>query len=155
VQRPGRLTVVQHDQETRYRLLKTIGQYAREKLLASGEVDQICPRHLAYFHQLAEEAETRLRDAEQVIWYSRLELEQDNFPDALAWFLESEAIEEGARLAAALSLSWNLHGNLSEGSEWLDRFLAEAHLDNMRGYRQHCRPHPQCRALRPKAGTSP
>jgi DNA-binding CsgD family transcriptional regulator/tetratricopeptide (TPR) repeat protein len=125
------LVVVHHGQETRYRMLETIREYAREKLLASGEVGRIRARHLAYYLQLAEEAEVRLRGADQVNWFGRLELEQDNCRAALDWSLESEAIEEGSRLAGALGLFWNQRGYLSEGSEWLERFLAEARLDDL------------------------
>lgn len=125
------LIVVRHGQETRYHMLETVRQYAREKLLASGEMDQMRTRHLAYYLQLAEEAELGLQGAEQVVWFNRLELEQDNFRAALACSIESEAIEEGARLAGALSLFWDRRGYLSEGSEWLERFLADPHLDDL------------------------
>ena len=40
-------------QETRYRILETIRQYAREKLWATGEGDLMRQRHLAYFVDLA------------------------------------------------------------------------------------------------------
>src|SRR5207244_3940868 len=40
----------------RYRLLETIRQYAREKLVEAGEAAGVRSRHLAFFHRLAAEA---------------------------------------------------------------------------------------------------
>ena len=125
------LIVVRHGRQARYRMLETIRQYARERLLASGELDPIRRRHLAYYLQLVEGAEAKLRSAEQLIWLNRLEIEHDNLRATLAWSLESEATEEGLRLAGALSVFWDRRGYLSEGSEWLERILASAHQDDL------------------------
>src|SRR6185436_5480102 len=43
--------------ETRYRMLETIRQYAREKLLEAGGGEIIRQRHLVYFVKLVEQAE--------------------------------------------------------------------------------------------------
>jgi predicted ATPase len=48
----------------RYRYLETIRQYAREKLLESGEEAQVRDRHLAFFLQFAEETYPKLRGPE-------------------------------------------------------------------------------------------
>ena len=49
------VVVIEHSQsgETRYRMLETIRQYAREKLLEAGDSEIIRSRHLAYFVKLA------------------------------------------------------------------------------------------------------
>jgi predicted ATPase len=52
--------------ETRYRRLESIRQYAREKLVESGELEQLCNLHLNYFLQLSEQAETALRGPTQI-----------------------------------------------------------------------------------------
>src|SRR5437762_4970678 len=44
----------------RYRLLETVRQYARDRLLESGEAEALRDRHLAYFLTLAEQAEPEL-----------------------------------------------------------------------------------------------
>ena len=46
---------------TRYHLLETVRQYAREKLNAAGEGERLRSHHLRYFVTLAEEAEPELR----------------------------------------------------------------------------------------------
>jgi predicted ATPase/DNA-binding SARP family transcriptional activator len=111
--------------EGRYRLLETIRQYAREKLLASGEAEAVRERHLECFLRLAEEAEPRLRGAEQLAWLDHVETEHDNLRTALAWSLERGKSESALRLAGALSYFWELRG-LSEGYKWLDDALALA-----------------------------
>jgi predicted ATPase len=73
--------------ETRYRLLETMREYGREKLMASAEIDQARQRHLDYVVQFAEAAEPMLRGAEQVAWLNRVETEHDNLRAALAWSL--------------------------------------------------------------------
>jgi predicted ATPase/DNA-binding CsgD family transcriptional regulator len=117
------LTVI-HGTQARYGMLETIRQYARDKLLDSGELGQIRTHHLAYYIQLGERSEPHLRSAEQLIWFGRLEIEHGNLRVALSWALESEAIEDGLQLAAALSYFWYRGGYLSEGSEWYERVLS-------------------------------
>lgn len=125
------LIVVRQGQEARYRMLGTIRQYARGKLLAWGEMDQIRSHHLAYYLQLAEAAALKLRGEDQLTWINRLDYEQDNFRAALDWALESEAMEAGARLAGALGIYWNRRGDLSEGRAWLARFLDDRRIDDL------------------------
>jgi ATP/maltotriose-dependent transcriptional regulator MalT len=104
-------------------MLEIIRQYAWEKLTMSGEIADIRGRHLAYYLELAEQAEPKIQSAEQSAWLSQLEIEQDNFRAALAWSLESEQTEAGLRLAGALERFWERR-YISEGSEWLERMLA-------------------------------
>lgn len=59
------IIVEAHDSATRYRSLETIRQYAHEKLVESGEHENAQNRHLEYYLKLAEEAEPKLRGAEQ------------------------------------------------------------------------------------------
>ncbi len=112
--------------EGRYHLLETIRQYARDKLLESGEAAAVRERHLAFFLRLAEEAEPKLRGPEQLAWLGRLEAELDNLRTALAWALESGQTDGALRLASTLFYAWELWGAWSEGQRWLDDALAPA-----------------------------
>lgn len=118
--------------EARYRLLETIRQYAREKLVAAEGGHAVRRRHLAYYLQLAEQAEVALAGPDQVTWLNRLEVELDNVRTALEWSLESE-VEAGLRLASALMRFWEAHGRTHEGTNWLSQLLhqpeADAHLE--------------------------
>ncbi|HET7090226.1 MAG TPA: tetratricopeptide repeat protein, partial [Anaerolineae bacterium] len=118
----------QQNGETRYRMLETIREYAREQLLAAGEEARVRGEHLDFFVRIAEEAEPRLYDAGQVAWMDRLEAEHDNLRAALAWSLGGgqAGAETGLRLAGALGHFWFVRGYWSEGREWLERTLAKA-----------------------------
>jgi predicted ATPase/class 3 adenylate cyclase len=112
--------------EGRYHLLETIRQYARDKLLASGESEQVRDRHLAYCIHFAEEAEPHLRRTEQLAWLEHIEREHDNLRAALGWALESGQQESALRLAGALAYFWESRGYVSEGYKWLDEALARS-----------------------------
>ncbi len=117
----------EQDGEARYRLLETIRQYARDKLLEAGstEAERVRGRHLNFFLRLAAEAEPEVRRADQLSWLARLETEHGNLRAALKWALGSRDIERGLRLAAALSRFWYLRGHWKEGREWLEQMLLE------------------------------
>src|SRR5207245_4795244 len=92
--------------EGRYRLLETVRQYARDRLLESGEREEVRGRHLAWFVELGEQAEPELEGAHQQEWLGRLEAEHDNLRAALDWGLEREPAS-ALRLAAALVRFWS------------------------------------------------
>ena len=52
--------------EPRYRMLETIRQYSREKLVDANEVEQIGDRHLAFFTRQAEWLEPHFYCPDQV-----------------------------------------------------------------------------------------
>ncbi|HEX7170917.1 MAG TPA: BTAD domain-containing putative transcriptional regulator, partial [Rubrobacter sp.] len=103
----------------RYRLLEPVRQYAREKLVVSGEAEAVGSRHAAFFLALAEEAEPELQGPRQVEWLDRLETEHDNLRAALSWAL-GRAMDLGPRMAGALRLFWYTRGYLSEGRTYLE-----------------------------------
>ncbi len=89
---------------TRYRLLETVRQYARDRLLEGGDGATWRERHLAHYLALAEEFEPQLRGPEQTEWLERQEAEHDNERAALQLGLESEdGADAGLRLAGALA----------------------------------------------------
>ncbi len=115
----------QDDGEVRYRLLETVRQYGRDKLLASGEDATIRRRHRDWYLQLAERAEPELQGPDQAVWLDRLEAEHDNLRAALEWSKKDEGgAEPGLRLAAALGHFWFVRGYLTEGRTWLEGMLA-------------------------------
>jgi DNA-binding CsgD family transcriptional regulator/tetratricopeptide (TPR) repeat protein len=118
------LVVMIEGPTTRYRMLETLRRYAWERLLAAGELERMCQRHLTYYLELAQRAESKLMAEDQMEWLKLLELEHDNLRAALAWSQESEARESGLRLATALAGFWLRVGYLGEGIGWLERALA-------------------------------
>lgn len=112
------------ESEARYRLLETIRQYAREKLLDSEQGKRVRDQHLTFFLKLAQETSPKLKGAEQVQALTLFEQEHDNFRAALRWSIESNAVEPGLALAVALSEFWEIHGHLAEARAWLTEILA-------------------------------
>jgi predicted ATPase/DNA-binding SARP family transcriptional activator len=110
--------------KVRYRLLETVREYIRNKLVEAGEADAARRQLGRFFLGLSEEAESELRGADQAVWLDRLEAEHDNLRAALEWSLGQEADDTGLRMAAALSGYWHARGYLSEGREWLERALS-------------------------------
>lgn len=100
---------------TRYRMLETIRQYARERLREAGEEADVRRHHGEWYMGMAERAELSLSGADQQTMLERLDDENDNLRAALDWAHSSGDAETGARLAVALVLFWRARGHLSEG----------------------------------------
>jgi len=115
------------DLEPRFRMLSTLREYAHEKLIKQAEAQPLRLRHARYYFTLAREGAPALRGPQQQEWMRRLEAERDNFRAALSWTLEQapEHAEDGLRLAVALGQFWSLHGDWTEGAQWLLRALAQ------------------------------
>ena len=125
------------DGEPRFWMLETLHEYAREKLLGSGEEEELQRKHALYFMRLAEDAEPELVRKDQVQWMHRLDDEHDNITTALAWAAastqagngdtsEREAVEIGLRTAGALWQFWDSRSYYTQGREAIQRLLAEA-----------------------------
>jgi non-specific serine/threonine protein kinase len=135
----------ERDGAARYRLLETVRQYARDRLVESGGSDAVRGSHLEYFLALAEEAEPQLQGPDQQSWLERLETEHDNLRAALDWGLRNREEEYdpcrsqhptpnaqrlALRLTGALGRFWMVRGHLSEGRKQISRALAEQGEDH-------------------------
>ena len=110
--------------DTRFTMLETIQEYAREKLYEHEEAMPVQERHARYFLGIAELAEPELRGPRQVEWLNVLEAEHDNTRAALKWALEYSQPELALRLSSTLLNFWLMRGHLTEGRAWLDSALA-------------------------------
>jgi len=113
----------EHDGETRFRMLETVRQYARERLLESGEEAQWQGRHQTHFLAMAEDAEPHLTAMDQRTWLDRLETEHDNLRAVLARASSGGDAMTGLRLVGAIWRFWYVRGYLGEGRTWLSRML--------------------------------
>ncbi len=118
--------LTEEEAEPAFGMLETVREYAREQLVAQGELETAAGAHAAYFLALAEEAEPRLRGTEQERWLANLETAYDNLRAALGWAREHGNGELGLRLASALGRFWEVGGHLTEGRTWLETTLVAA-----------------------------
>jgi predicted ATPase len=118
-----------HRAETRYRLLETVRQYGRDRLVEAGESDRLRSGHLDFFLQQAETQAEALRDFGSPaldVSRQRMEKEYDNIRTALEWSWEKADKEATLRLVIALSPFWEMQGFWHEGRKWSALALTEA-----------------------------
>jgi len=109
--------------ETRYSMLVTVQEFARNRLRQIGEETKIRNWHLAYFLDLTKNADKELRGHHQLEWLHRLGAEVDNLRTALDWAIETRQTELALRLARKLDWFWNIRADHTEGRQWLQRVL--------------------------------
>jgi len=117
------IQVLDGGDESRYKLLATVHQYAGGKLEESGEAEAIRGRHARFYMAMAELAQFGLAGKDQVRWLERLELEHDNLSEALHWQLARSA-QAAARLASLLWPFWYQRGYYDEARMWFEQTLA-------------------------------
>jgi predicted ATPase/class 3 adenylate cyclase len=91
---------------TRYQMLETLGQYARERLDEHGETDWWRRRHAEYFAGWAEEAGPSLVGRDELVWRSRESVELDNLRAAVTWALDRDDpddVKVALRIVGALA----------------------------------------------------
>lgn len=115
-----RSLLVVEPERLRYRLLDTIGDFARQEL-ATGEADTIEARHAQFFLDLALQ-EARADPA-------ALRPEIDNLRAALRWCVAHDS-SMGLRLATCLAVFWPHLGFVGEGRDWLVRLVDAAPADD-------------------------
>lgn len=91
---------------TRYRLLETIREYTRQKLIETNETDGVRNAHLDYFIGLVEAAKKNTFGAESVQYHKRLDLELDDIRAAMDWSIQTRQATMAFRLGAALFYFW-------------------------------------------------
>jgi predicted ATPase/class 3 adenylate cyclase len=105
--------------ESRYRMLETTRQYAREKLLDHDGGRVLCERHLNYFLDLAEQFSQHTHSRDKHQWETRISQDDDNFRAALEWCLFNQNTADALRL---LSLWWpNISHRFSEMQDWFEK----------------------------------
>ena len=115
-----------HDDPPSFRLLETIRAFAAERLADDADEMDARTRHAEFFHALGESAAPHLWEAQQQVWFDRLEREHDNLRAVLQFWLSHGKPEPALRLATSLAPFWEAYGHLEEGLGWLSRALAAA-----------------------------
>ena len=116
------VVVQQTDGGPRYRLLETLSEYGRERLLAEGELSDARDRHLRFFEELAEAAFKEWLTVAHSSWLQRLTQDLENLRLALDWARDRDRIT-WVRLSGALSWYWVASERLLEGRSRMDESL--------------------------------
>jgi predicted ATPase/DNA-binding SARP family transcriptional activator len=115
--------------ESRYFLLATIRDYARERLAEAAEEDQALRAHLEYFTGLVEQATARIEQVEAAagpieLELDRLDAELPNVRRAFEFAQESGDPVAPLRIAAPLDRYAYLRGRYHEVRQWMDEAVA-------------------------------
>jgi predicted ATPase/DNA-binding XRE family transcriptional regulator len=110
--------------ESRFVMLETIGEFARDRLQRSGELDRLRQRHADYYASWAQQMAAHLHGPSQALALIRLERNSDNLRAALTRLLNTQQVEQAAELGCALGAFWQRHGHYGEGRRWLDRIMS-------------------------------
>ncbi len=115
----------EHHEPPRYRMLDTIGEYAREKLEQAGDAAAFAARHCEHFFALAKQTNKGLQGPDQARWVQRMETELDNLRAALAVALAGGVdVFVAVKIAVAMQGFWTLRGYLTEGRAAVQAALA-------------------------------
>ena len=114
-------------EQSRYRALETIRDYAREKLTQRGEIVAMAARHCDHFLTLAKAARAGIAGPEQAEWTQRLEIELDNLRAAISRALE-ERVDPilSVKFEVALMSFWMSRGYSTEGRNYVRASLVLA-----------------------------
>jgi len=107
--------------ETRYTMLATIQEYARERLQDMGRETEICNLHLTYFLDVAHQAGLEMRGPNQVECLHRLAALRGNLSSALEWAIKTRQTAIALQMVSDLSWFWSMRSEFSEGRLWLEK----------------------------------
>lgn len=107
-----------------YRLLETIRQYGRDKLLDSEKAEDQANRHAEYFEVLAGIAFDKIHGPDQLEWLRKLGVMHDNLRSALGWVIDLGETKRILQFVQSLSIFWLRRSELQESRQWFERVLA-------------------------------
>ena len=120
------VTVDTDAEESRFRLLETLRQFARDRLDEGGRADEFRRNHALFYRDLAVTAGRHIRGPEEMRWWERVDSELSNLRQAMVWALEAEEADLALATAAGFWRYWWFKSRWSEGVTWLDQALARA-----------------------------
>lgn len=109
----------------RYRLLETLREYAREKLVQAGEEALLEAAHCQHYFGVAKQIRNGMQGPEQGRWAECGDVELDNLRAAFRFALQApdEMVFVAAKMVIALQNFWILRGHVSEGREQVRALL--------------------------------
>ena len=120
--------VMSDPESSRYRMLESIAQFAKEELEKAAETTQARDAHLVHFQGVARRARPELGGREQGQVMRELDLDRDNLLAAQAWCDVAESgVRAGLELAHDIKLYWFKRGLLHIGCRFTELAVARAH----------------------------
>jgi non-specific serine/threonine protein kinase len=116
-------------EESRYRLLETLRQFARDRLDESETADEFRLRHARWFRNLSVEAGQNIRGPDEQRWWERIDTELDNLRQAMTWAIEGGEPALALEIAGGFWRFWWFRTRWSEGVSWLERGVEAAGPD--------------------------
>ncbi|HEY1626005.1 MAG TPA: LuxR C-terminal-related transcriptional regulator [Streptosporangiaceae bacterium] len=116
--------------QARYRMLDTIRSYATTQLEEAGEAEEFYRRFTAFTVSECERmlavgmAQAPGTWADRITTFRRFDVEAKNTAQVLDWCVAQDDAKSGLRVCSAMRAPWLVRGMYSEGSGWLDTFLA-------------------------------
>ncbi len=108
--------------QQRYRLLESMREYARTRLVESGELEEAARAHAAYFLEYAKAKRDTWDTTPGAQWIEPMLPEIDNFRAMLEWSLERDPVA-AAEFAAAIHRFFDRLALQDEALRWIDRVL--------------------------------
>jgi tetratricopeptide (TPR) repeat protein len=121
--------LVQVAAQERLQMLETIREYARERLEAAGESDQIALRHAHRYAALAREVRDGIEGTTQQASIEQGVADEANLEAALGKLLDAaragdaDALEAGLQLCGDLWMYWHIRGKHLTARDYTARFL--------------------------------
>jgi predicted ATPase/DNA-binding CsgD family transcriptional regulator len=106
---------------TRLQMLEPVRWFARERLVDSGEADDVFDRHLAWAVDTARRLGGELEGPRVTEALPRLDADVDNLRAAMDWAVGHERFADAVCILAATSWYWVWRGRLIEMERWLRR----------------------------------
>ena len=114
-----------HREQSRYRLLGTVWQFATQKLAERGETDVVYERLGAYLESLANRHAISIEQHYGTTADALLEAELGNVRALVAWTRSQPGHAELIlRVVTAFGQFWNMQGHIAEGLAWIEEGLA-------------------------------
>ena len=111
---------------TRYLLLETLRQYARDNLERAGDSELWRRRHAEHYADYATRVDPLLRSSEELVWRPRVEATVDNLRAAFGWALDSDHREDAElamRIVAGL-IGESVANRQARIGEWAEQAAA-------------------------------
>lgn len=110
--------------DSQFRMLETLRDYAVEKSAEGGEFSELRARHRDWYRNFVATAQRELVGPQQISWMTRVDRELPNIRAALDFALAPDGDPHVAQaIAGALHMHWISRGLLSEGRYWLTRAI--------------------------------